>query len=187
MSEEMIIRNCAPTLAGIKTGSMFSCPFKSSEELKSSVRFWNKRLLSKGLRVIPLKFSGNSALIYIYRPIKLKKDLQDKKACKILSRCGYKKCSADQSLARLIKRMEKGADFPHEIGLFLGYPPEDVKGFMDNKSKNCLFVGYWKVYSNKQKAKKTFAKYKLCTDIFTARYFSGETVERLTAAVGINN
>ena len=34
MSEELVVRQCAPTLAGIKTGSLFSCPCDSPEELR---------------------------------------------------------------------------------------------------------------------------------------------------------
>ena len=33
MSEELIIRCCAPTLASIKTGNMFTCPYTDKEEL----------------------------------------------------------------------------------------------------------------------------------------------------------
>ena len=43
-----------------------------------------------------------------------------------------------------------GGDFPHEIGLLLGYPPEDVSGFIENGGKNFLCSGYWKVYKGRQ-------------------------------------
>ena len=33
MSEDQIIRHCAPTLAGIKTASLFTCPYDSKEAL----------------------------------------------------------------------------------------------------------------------------------------------------------
>ena len=36
---------------------------------------------------------------------------------------------------------EKGA-FPHEIGLLLGYPVEDVLGFIRYQGKNYLYTGY---------------------------------------------
>ena len=44
MSEETVVRQCAPTLAGIKTGSLFPCPYDSREELLQDVRSLNKRL-----------------------------------------------------------------------------------------------------------------------------------------------
>lgn len=38
--------------------------------------------------------------------------------------------------------------FPHEMGLLLGYPIEDVVGFMEHSGKEYLYSGYWKVYEN---------------------------------------
>ena len=57
MSEDYIIQHCAPTLAGIKTGSIFTCPCESKEALLAAVRRINTRLGRKGLRVLPLRFS----------------------------------------------------------------------------------------------------------------------------------
>ena len=34
MSEELIVRHCSPTLAGIKTGSLFSSEYSSEDEVK---------------------------------------------------------------------------------------------------------------------------------------------------------
>ena len=38
MSEEMVVRQCAPTLAGIKTGSLFPCPCTDRDALLDEVR-----------------------------------------------------------------------------------------------------------------------------------------------------
>jgi hypothetical protein len=37
-------------------------------------------------------------------------------------------------------------EFPHEIGIFLGYPPEDVTAFIENDGKNYACRTHWKVY-----------------------------------------
>lgn len=75
MSEELMIQYCSPTLAGIKTGNLFSCFDSSQDEIFGTVRKWNQRLVPKGLRGLPLCFSEKHALIYLYRPKQLKKDL----------------------------------------------------------------------------------------------------------------
>ena len=49
MSEEMLIRCCAPTLAAIKTGSLFNYAFESQRELTESLRAVNRCLLRKGV------------------------------------------------------------------------------------------------------------------------------------------
>ncbi len=132
MSEEAMVRNCAPTLAGIKTGNLFSYRYDSIDEMLDSVRFWNVRLREKGIRILPLRYRKSHALIYLYRPAHLADDLHNEEAKAILRLCGYKPDTAEKCIAKLMQRLQETDDFPHEIGLFLGYPPEDVKGFMKN-------------------------------------------------------
>ena len=67
MSEELLVRNCAPTLAGLKTGNLFTCPYACREEILESLRQLNRRLGSKGIRAVPLRFSEQKALIYLGR------------------------------------------------------------------------------------------------------------------------
>ena len=66
MSEETVVRQCAPTLAGIKTGSLFPCPYDSREELLQDVRSLNKRLVPKGLCLLPMRLSRRKSKIMIW-------------------------------------------------------------------------------------------------------------------------
>ena len=182
MSEELIVRHCAPTLAGMKTGNMFVCSYGSADEMRRAVRQRNRQFAKKGLRVLPLRYRKNKALIYIYRPSHLRKDLRSESAKRILSKLGYSAETSEGCIVQLIKRMCANEEFPHEIGLFLGYPPEDVRGFIENGAENCKCVGCWKVYGNVEAAKKTFAKYKKCTDVYSRQQANGKSVERLTVA-----
>lgn len=182
MSEEYLIRHCAPTLAGLKTGSLFTCPFSCQKELMHSVRRLNTRLSPKGLRVLPLRCSDHKALIYAYRPKKLTSDLADPTAAQLLRRHGYDTDTCEKCIVRLARRLRSQEDFPHEIGLFLGYPPEDVCGFMENKACNCKCVGCWKVYGDEEAAKKRFAQFKKCTRVYCDQWSKGKNLERLTVA-----
>ena len=56
MSEELVVRQCAPTLAGIKTGSLFPCPYENRETLLMEIRQYNQVLVPKGLCLLPLRF-----------------------------------------------------------------------------------------------------------------------------------
>lgn len=89
MSEELIVRHCAPTLANLKTGSLFVCPITDRPSFFSSLRSLNELLVPKGLRALPLRIREYSALVYLYRPSRLKKDLEDPAAIKILQDHGY--------------------------------------------------------------------------------------------------
>lgn len=182
MLEEQLIRHCAPTLAGIKTGNMFLVSYQDENEMRFDIRSWNRRLSGKGLRILPLRFNAEKALIYVYRPKCLMCDLQNEAACRLLCGCGYTVGNHERCIVQLVKRMQEYGEFPHEVGLFLGYPPEDVCGFIENKAKECKCLGYWKVYGDEENAKKTFAKYKKCTDVYSYLYSCGRSVERLTVA-----
>lgn len=182
MPEELLVRCCAPTLAGMKSGSLFACPYQSTEQLKMVVRDWNHRLSPKGLRVVVLRTSEKRAMIYVFRPKDLQNDLLDTQAAALLKTRGYNDLRVSPCVSRLADRFRQGEEFPHEVGLFLGYPPEDVQGFIENKACGQKCVGCWKVYGDEEAAKKTFEKYKKCTKVYYSQWEQGKSIERLTVA-----
>ena len=182
MSEDHLVRYCAPTLAGIKTGSMFGCAYTSESELRQTIRDLNHRLVPRGLRLLPLRFSGKKALMYIYRPAGLRQDLSDETAERLLKENGYCTGSCENCILQLIRRLRQQEDFPHEIGLFLGYPPEDVAGFIENNASGCKYVGCWKVYGDEEAAQKRFAQYKKCHQVYQKCWENGSALERLAVA-----
>lgn len=179
VSEENIIRHCSPTLAGMKTGNMFTQFFENEQQMKESIRELNKIFVDKGLRLIPLRWKNKKALLYLFRPSYLSRDLRNSTANRLLRERGYLDETPGKCICHLIKRLEENEDFPHEIGLFLGYPPEDVCGFIENREDECKCVGCWKVYGDAEKAQKTFAKYKKCTDVYCKQFANGRTIEQL--------
>ena len=44
MSEELVVEQCSPTMAGLKTGNLFSCPAEDTRTLRQSIRRLNQRL-----------------------------------------------------------------------------------------------------------------------------------------------
>lgn len=179
MTEEQLIRHCAPTLAGLKTGSLFTCTYDSKDVLLRAIGQLNRRLGRKGLRILPLRFSQERALIYVYRPSLLSADLENDGAANLLQRHGYASSNCEQCLILLIQKLRTQPDFPHEIGLFLGYPPEDVRGFMENNAHFSKFTGLWKVYGDEELARKKFAQYEKCTKIYYEQWSKGTSIERL--------
>ena len=166
-------------MAGLKTGSLFSCFFESKKELMESMRRLNLRLVPKGMRMIPIKIENGRALIYVYRPDKLSADLSDLTAKAILKDRLYPSQNAQSCVAELTRRVKTGKSFPHEIGLFLGYPSFDVDGFIKNNAKGAKCVGTWKVYGDEEAAKKKFALYKKCTKVYKQAYQKHNSFDRL--------
>ena len=179
MYEEKIIRYCSPTLAGLKTANIFSCKYKSERELHEEISFIDKRLKEKGIRIAPIGKNKNGILIYVYRPAMLASDFKLCGVREILSDYGYNPENIEQCIKRLSQRIRKERLFPHEIGVFLGYPSEDVRGFIDNSAKKYKYSGCWKVYGDVSRAKNLFEAYKKCTEAYIKQYEQGNTIERL--------
>ena len=182
MSEELIIEHCSPTLAGIKTGSLFSVKTKEMRDLFSEIRELNQTLRKCGIRVIPMKRTVDNTLIYLYRPENLKKDLDDPQALKILKNRGYSVESPECCVVQLAQHLKNDAAFPHEIGLFLGYPPSDVACFMNNPCKGVKCCGYWKAYSEPEKAESTFKRFRKCTEMYHEMNKNGKSLAKLACA-----
>lgn len=177
MSEDLLIANCAPTLAGLKTGCMFGCPYESRAALLDTLRRMNETLVPKGMRLLPLRFSETKALLYLYRPKKLAQDLAQPEAACLLCSKGYPK-DCNGCVFHLIRQLRSRGEFPHEVGLFLGYPAEDVCGYIRDPA-GCKCVGCWKVYGNEAEARQRFAQYKKCTRIYRQCHCGGRPLERL--------
>lgn len=164
MSDELLVSQCAPTLAGLKTANMFSAEYESREKMTAELRRLNAVLVPRGLRILPMRYMQSRVLLYLYRPDALRRDLENSDARDILRDCGYETCCrAESCLSCLIGKMRSGADFPHEVGLFLGYPPEDVRGFMENRAAGFKLIGCWKVYGDVDAAREKFKSFESCT------------------------
>lgn len=180
--EKNLIRHCSPTLASLKTASLFTLEFTCRKELNEVLRKWNRSLSDKGVAMIALRETDNHALIYVFRKSKLRKDLCCPEIERFLRNNGYDDTNIGMALSTLRAHLTELGDFPHEIGIFLGYPIDDVIGFITNKGQNCKCTGCWKVYSNECEATKTFARYKKCEAIYMRLWEQGRSVRQLTVA-----
>lgn len=186
MFDDSIVEFCAPTLAGIKTANLFTCTYQDKLEVVKDIRRVNKLLVKKGIKALPARYSNHRVLIYVYRSSFLEKDLCDQDTSNILAGLGYEPGNVNACINCLISKLSSFTDscgFPHEIGCFLGYPPEDVKGFIENKGECSKCVGCWKVYGDEKKARDTFDRYKICTAEYLKRYSEGTDLESLAVAV----
>ena len=183
MSDFAIVTSCAPTLAGLKTGSLFTEPCEDRKKLAREIREMNRILEPKGLRMVIVRYSEHRALIYMYRPAQLNRDLMKPESREILRQYGYEKTDEEYCVKKLRLQFLQNEEFPHEIGLFLGYPPEDVRGYILHNGTGSKYVGYWKVYGNVSGAKEIFARYKACTRSYYSQWTKGIPVRDLAVAV----
>lgn len=182
MLEKSIIRHCAPTLAGLKTANMFSYIYHSIDELNKELQEQNYKLNEKGVFVELLKSSEKKALIYVYRRKKLETDLAQEGVQALLCGCGYCDVKCENCLERLKTRFFQYENFPHEVGVFLGYPLQDVTGFIEQKGKNYKFSGQWKVYGDACEMQKVFRRFEKCSEVYSRLFAGGRSITQLTVA-----
>lgn len=160
--EEQLAFHSAPSLLGIKCASLMSVRRNEFDVAASSERF-NRRASAKGLRVRELCGCPQRALLLVYNEARLAARLADPLCREVLRSNGYADdLTAEECICRLARRIRVNGDFPHEIGIFLDYPVEDVLGFIENKGANFKLCGYWKVYGDTVKAQRTFDNYNKC-------------------------
>lgn len=178
--ETALIVNCAPTLAGMKTANLFSFIFQSRRAVLKELRDLNKTLNIRGVHIEPLLWRDKSVLLYVYRPKYLQEELQRSEIMELLEMYGYSDYEMKNCICRLKRRLTDYDCFPHEIGVFLGYPLEDVRGFIENKGKNCKTCGIWKVYCNEAEKQKLFQKFKKCTEVYMKVFNEGRKLLQMT-------
>lgn len=112
----------------------------------------------------------------------LKRDLACPGAEELLRSCGYEHENTEDILRQLRRRVCTCESFPHEIGLFLGYPLTDVLGFIQDGGKNSKCTGYWQVYGDEQDAQRRFKSYRKCSEVYIRLWNLGRSVQQLTVA-----
>ncbi len=174
-----IVRHCAPTLAGMKCGSMFRLK-SDPHDIGILIADIDRRLSDRGVRAETLRNDREGCLVYIYRPKILSSRMEDPAVCSILERYGYGSGDIRDVLDHLRHRFEHCPSIPPEVGVFLDYPAEDVIGYIENEGRCCKCVGCWKVYGDVAEAERRFQCFRKCRNVFIRRFEEGSHLERLT-------
>lgn len=163
------------TLAHMKNGSLFRIDKKDIPNIQECMSYFNKLCSPFGYYISILDETDTSLLVYIYNAQKIKYILSEPSIQTFLSDYGYDIFQIDHALNHLRTRLSASDEFPHEIGIFLGYPLQDIKEFIAPQ-KECLLIGYWKVYGNARKFRKEFHRFDCCRKAFEAKMSKGESL-----------
>jgi hypothetical protein len=139
----------AEVIAGAKPANLINILDRELACGRNMSKIWEKHkasILEQGnVLGLELKQKNDRKLALIYNPTALEKVLKRRPVKKALGQLGYDYENVEEALGHLQKRMQ-GADFPHEIGFFLGYPIKDVYGFMGLCKLPVAGNGPWKMY-----------------------------------------
>lgn len=171
--QRKLVTFTAPTLMSLKLGSLFSLRHRDIPNQEECLSYFNRQLADCGIRICILKKLADRSLVYVYHEERLRRILKDETIHSFLQDYSYQGDTPAEALATLSCRLE-GEGFPHEIGIFLGYPLYDVQQFIKQEKSKC--VGCWKVYGNKKNALKKFDRFDCCTREMMRRMNQGENL-----------
>ncbi|WP_371025148.1 DUF3793 family protein [Paraclostridium ghonii] len=93
------------------------------------------------------KNNGEIKMLFINKQA-LTETLNNKKCINFLRFIGYPNDYTLENYINFLLNRLKENEFPHEIGIFLGYPLKDVVGFMGYGNYELQKTKYWKVYGS---------------------------------------
>ncbi len=171
---------CAPTLAGIKPSSLIAVRREEWDEIKRGLTRSARVFAGRQIFFRRVSHFKNRVLLLVYRRDLLQKQLAMHENQMILTRYGYAPgMPLDGMLGVLAGRIWAQGAFPHEIGVFLGYPAVDVLGFIENEGKNYSICGCWKVYGDPVEARRLFSAYDYARCYFCERVQGGEEIQNI--------
>ncbi len=186
--EEKMLYYASPALLGRKQANLFSFPICRLTDYRKEIETYRKELSPLGISVEYLYSRQQRVYLLIYRKDMLLQYLRQPAVKAFLIQEGYppevgEKASFDACLCTLRQHILEGNDFPHEIGFFFGYPPEDVFAFIREKGRNYKLVGDWKVYGDGKAALRTFRSYARCRKRLMEQAAAGASIVSLLTPV----
>lgn len=179
MIDKLLIKYASPTLGGIKTGSLFKVNKSNQIDLEKEIKYYNWLLNDLDLYLEIIYSCHKYDLIYIYKLRMLLEDFDNDETKDFLKSYGYECNHIDDYINNLKKRFNLLHKTPHEVGIFLGYPLNDVKSFIKYKGRNFKISGCWKVYGDVKSCSKKFQDFKQYKNKFTYLYENNHTLKSL--------
>lgn len=182
--ETQFVLQCAPLIVGLKMSNLFMISKKEIDSIRGL-------LTDSKISCFVLYTQNDRAAILLYDKKKMEHCLKKTNIRNFFENAGY--CKTDllyvlsvfRGRYQMYRRGE--AEFPHELGLLLGYPIEDVEGFISNKGKKFLYTGYWKVYDNVPAKKDLFRMYELAKETLIQLVSNGVSMKEIMYAYSGND
>lgn len=182
--ERQLAFQCAPVITGVKMSNLLMIQNQNIDKVKFLLE-------DSDIQLFHLYTADNKTSFLLYRRDYFHQYLEQEEVRRLLLELGYHSLKESELLAEFQLRYESCRrghnDFPHEMGIFLGYPIEDVIGFIEHKGKNYLYSGYWKVYGDIQGKRKLFKEFEQAKETLIRLLFSGTSMEDVIHLYNKNN
>lgn len=159
--QELLVR-LSPTILGVKPAELINVKFKTLEKYQKYFGFFSDL---KYIEIRDFTHLGRKQLFFYHRE-SLEEVLNHGVNQKFLIDIGYPSTiEINHYLDILIKKLQSNT-FPHEIGVFLGYPLKDVLGYMGVSSQKLVKIKGWKYYGNESLSLLQYNKFLKARDVF---------------------
>lgn len=165
---------CAEILAGVKPANLINLVDRPHPCGRNFYQLWHKcgaeLLAGGGLVGQVLVDRGDSLLLLVHAPRLLEELLALPSVRAMLRRVGYRDLDQPAAILDQLRGRCRGGDgFPHEIGIFLGYPLKDVAAFLGWIPLPLVAQGPWKIYGQPGKSLLLAATHRRCRNRMARR------------------
>lgn len=185
-----LVRSAGAVMLGQKPAALFSFSCGTCASLASRscvdevIEAYSKGLGEHGMRLAVLGMRGLRVELLVWRPALVEAVLQDEECRDFLLDAGYEVHGPDALVGSLLDRLAafhagQSREYPHEVGLVLGYPLEDVRGYVQGGRETCR--GLWRAYGDPEVARLRFARINAAQAACRDRFEAGETIGALIA------
>ncbi|NCU32766.1 MAG: DUF3793 family protein, partial [Candidatus Moranbacteria bacterium] len=114
--------------------------------------------------------------VLFFKETLLKKQLTVPAHRTFLAEHGYDESYDLKECLEVLRKRYRNKNFPHEIGIFLGYPLKDVRGFVERKEVAMPHTGRWRIYGNAELSLRLMTLYAKAEEIFSRMIEEKENV-----------
>lgn len=163
-----LMLECAEVLAGAKPANLISLVNRTRSCGRNIYHLWQRHheeLATRldGLNFIVLQSRERALLLLCYNQTHLEGHLSHAGIRALLQKAGYEAgASGELLLKELCRRIGESDSFPHEIGLFIGYPAKDVAAFMGLVKLPFTCQGPWKIFGNPERSLGLAEQHRCC-------------------------
>lgn len=175
-----LMLECAEVLAGVKPANLISIVNRTRPCGRNLYHLWQRHQAELASRLTRLNFMvlqsrPQALLLLCYNPDLLEQHLAHAGIRTLLHKAGYAEGASGAALvAELAGRIGKSDCFPHEIGLFIGYPAKDVAAFMGMVKLPYACQGPWKIYGNPARSLALAEQHRCCRQRMGAILATGD-------------
>ncbi|MDA8429681.1 MAG: DUF3793 family protein [Geobacteraceae bacterium] len=175
-----IMMECSEVLAGVKPANLISLVNRTRPCGRNLYELWQRhheelatRLGNLSCRVLQTR--QRALLLLCYNHDHLERHLSHAGIRALLRKSGYGVGAPCETLLEILCRRVGGKNiFPHEIGLFIGYPAKDVAAFMGLVKLPFTCQGPWKIYGDPTESLDLAKQYRRCRQKMSAVLASGD-------------